>query len=93
MLESRTPGGSGPRSASRSSPIPDGVARVAVPVTETTEFRWHRPESQYADEGWSDLVTVTVDKPQETPAGDQQDQQQDGQQDGQQQQPSESTAP
>ena len=37
-----------------------GVARVDVPVTETTEFRWHRPESQYADEGWSETVTVTV---------------------------------
>lgn len=41
----------------------DGVARVSVPVTETTEFRWHRPEGQYADEGWSDAVTVTVAQP------------------------------
>ena len=30
-----------------------GLARTDVPVTATTEFRWHRPESQYADEGWS----------------------------------------
>ena len=41
---------------------PSGLARVDVPVTETTEFRWHRPQSQYADEGWSDPVTVTVDR-------------------------------
>ena len=39
---------------------PGGVARIDVPVTETTEFRWHRPESQYADEGWSEPVTITV---------------------------------
>ena len=80
VLESRSPGGQWapvgkPVLASR-----DGVARVVVPVAETTEFRWHRPESQYADEGWSDVVTVTVDKPQETQPGDQQTQQQDGQQ-------------
>ena len=94
VLESRSPGGQWatvgkPVLASR-----DGVARVAVPVAETTEFRWHRPESQYADEGWSDVVTVTVDKPQETQPGDQQTQQQDGQQQQQpEQQPSETSAP
>ncbi|NYE37987.1 hypothetical protein F4692_003132 [Nocardioides cavernae] len=41
----------------------DGVARVSVPVAETTEFRWHRPEGQYADEGWSQTVTVTATQP------------------------------
>ena len=65
VLESRAPGGAwapvgNPVYASR-----DGVAQVAVRVTETTEFRWHRLESQYADEGWSDVVTVTVEKPAE----------------------------
>ena len=63
VLESRVPDGAwspvgNPVYASR-----DGVAQVVVRVTETTEYRWHRPESQYADEGWSDVVTVTVDKP------------------------------
>ena len=65
VLESRVPDGvwapvGNPVYASR-----DGLAQVVVPVTETTEYRWHRPESQYADEGWSDVVTVTVDKPAE----------------------------
>ena len=60
VLESRTPGGSW--SAVGQAVLGDatGVARVVAPVSETTEFRWHRPESQYADEGWSETVTVTV---------------------------------
>ena len=67
VLESRVPDGAwapvgNPVYASR-----DGVAQVVVRVTETTEYRWHRPESQYADEGWSDVVTVTVDKPAGSP--------------------------
>ncbi len=60
VLESRAPGGAW---APVGQPVlgdAAGVARVDVPVTETTEFRWHRPESQYADEGWSEPVTVTV---------------------------------
>jgi hypothetical protein len=60
VLESRTPGGTWRADGAPVLTSPDGVARVDVPVTETTEFRWHRPESQYADEGWSDAVTVTV---------------------------------
>ena len=36
---------------------------MVAPVAETTEFRWHRPESQYADEGWSEPITVTVPEP------------------------------
>ncbi|WP_139227799.1 hypothetical protein [Nocardioides alpinus] len=74
VLESRPPGGAwsqvGPAVASDRS----GLARVDVPVSETTEFRWHRPESQYADEGWSDPVTVTVEQPATAPAPAESDQ-------------------
>ncbi|RYB91790.1 hypothetical protein EUA93_16775 [Nocardioides oleivorans] len=70
VLESRTGNGAwapvgGPQLADA-----DGLARVVVPVAETTEFRWHRPQSQYADEGWSDAFTVTVAQatPSEAPA-------------------------
>ena len=63
VLESRVAGGAwapvGPAVLGDAS----GLARVDVRVTATTEFRWHRPESQYADEGWSDPVTVTVPEP------------------------------
>jgi hypothetical protein len=67
VLESRTGNGAwtpvgGPELAGA-----DGLARVVVPLTETTEFRWHRPQSQYADEGWSDTVTVTVAEPKVEP--------------------------
>ncbi len=63
VLESRRPGGEW---APVGEPVlsgPDGQARVDVPLTETTELRWHRPQSQYADEGWSEPVTVTVEQP------------------------------
>ncbi|MBL0748028.1 hypothetical protein [Nocardioides baculatus] len=60
VLESRRPGGAWAPAGDLVLTGPNGLARVDVPVTETTEFRWHRPESQYADEGWSDPVTVTV---------------------------------
>ncbi|HEY0645416.1 MAG TPA: hypothetical protein VGD39_18515, partial [Nocardioides sp.] len=62
VLESRTPGG---QWVPVGKPVVggSGLARVDVRVTETTDFRWHRPESQYADEGWSDAVTVTVVAP------------------------------
>ena len=63
VLESRTPGGAWTPVGQIVMADVDGLARVVVPVAETTEFRWHRPESQYADEGWSDPVTVTVDPP------------------------------
>ena len=46
----------------------DGVTRTTVELEETTELRWHRPESQYADEGWSETVTVTVTAPDDGPA-------------------------
>lgn len=63
VLESRRPGGAWTSVGRPVLPDRDGVARVRVPVPETTEFRWHRPEGQYADEGWSDTVTVTVAEP------------------------------
>ncbi|CAM3743856.1 hypothetical protein [Nocardioides zeicaulis] len=68
VLERRTPGGEWHADGAPVLADPDGVARAVVRVTETTELRWHRPESQYADEGWSDPVTVTVD-PQPAPSG------------------------
>ncbi len=71
ILESRTPGGAWSPVGAAVMADPSGTSRVEVPVTETTEFRWHRPESQYADEGWSDPVTVTVDQPAPAPANDQ----------------------
>ena len=63
VLESRVPGGQWAPVGQGVLSDASGLARVDVPVTETTEFRWHRPESQYADEGWSDPVTVTVEQP------------------------------
>ena len=60
VLESRRPGGEWTSTGDPVLAGGAGLARVDVPVTETTEFRWHRPESQYADEGWSEPVTVTV---------------------------------
>jgi hypothetical protein len=90
VLESRAPGGQWSAVGKPVLAGRDGVARVVVPVAETTEFRWHRPQGQYADEGWSDTVTVTVEQPpQETPpqqpeGQDQQPGQQGGQQPGQQ---------
>ena len=70
VLESRAPGGEWTSTGTTVVGDAAGVARVDVPVTGTTEFRWHRPESQYADEGWSDPVTVTVaDAPAAKPEG------------------------
>ncbi len=68
VLERRVPGGEWTAEGPAVLADPDGVARAVVRVTETTELRWHRPQSQYADEGWSDPVTVTVDP---APAGQQ----------------------
>jgi hypothetical protein len=71
VLESRAPGGEWTATGEMVLGSAGGVASVDVPVTETTEFRWHRPESQYADEGWSDpvTVTVTVEQPPVAPEG------------------------
>lgn len=60
VLESRTPGGAWAAVGGNVLGDANGVARVVAPVAETTEFRWHRPQSQYADEGWSETITVTV---------------------------------
>lgn len=67
VLESRVPGGEWRSTGRTVLSNPTGLARVDVAVTETTEFRWHRPESQYADEGWSETVTVTVEPPATAP--------------------------
>jgi hypothetical protein len=67
VLESRTPGGAWSPVGRPVLADRDGVARVVVPVRETTEFRWHRPEGQYADEGWSEPATVTVAQPEKQP--------------------------
>ncbi len=63
VLEQRAPGGAWSATGQVVLPDPDGLAHAVVPVVETTEFRWHRPESQYADEGWSEPVTVSVETP------------------------------
>jgi hypothetical protein len=63
VLESRAPGGEWTPVGKPVLGDASGLARVDVRVAETTDFRWHRPESQYADEGWSDAVTVTVAEP------------------------------
>lgn len=49
---------------------PDGSSRASATVNETQEFRWLRPESEYADSGASDPVLVTVTPGQaEAPTG------------------------
>ena len=63
LLEQRTPGGAWSATGQTVLADQDGIASIVVPLSETTEFRWHRPESQYADEGWSEPVTVTVEPP------------------------------
>ena len=60
VLESRTPGGAWAPVGGTVLADATGIARAVAPVEQTTEFRWHRPESQYADEGWSEPMTVTV---------------------------------
>jgi hypothetical protein len=39
---------------------PEGASLVTIAVTETQELRWLRPESEYADQGASEPVLVTV---------------------------------
>ena len=61
VLQSRAPGDTGWRDVSPSTSTgPDGVSQAGVVVTETQEFRWSRPASEYADEGASEPVLVTV---------------------------------
>ncbi len=60
VLESRVSGGEWVSVGEPLLADASGVTHVDTPISETTEFRWHRPESQYADEGWSAASTVTV---------------------------------
>lgn len=68
VLESRAPGGAWAPVGPPVLADAQGVARVVVPVTQTSELRWHRPEGQYAEEGWSEPVTVTVEQATPDPA-------------------------
>lgn len=59
QLQARTPGQGEWRTVSEPTLVgPDGWSRVTVTVTETTEYRWLRPEGEYADAGTSDSVVV-----------------------------------
>lgn len=42
------------------APAPSGWTSVSVVIEADTELRWYRPESQYADEGWSQPVRVEL---------------------------------
>jgi hypothetical protein len=68
VLQTRVPGGAWTSADALVLADRDGVTRTTVELQETTELRWHRPESQYADEGWSEPVTVTVTAPDDGPA-------------------------
>ncbi|WP_310529416.1 hypothetical protein [Nocardioides sp.] len=71
VLQSRVPGAVEWTDASPLSYVgPDGFSRATVAVTETQEFRWLRPESEYADAGASEPVLVTATPGQaDAPAG------------------------
>jgi hypothetical protein len=61
VLQSRVPGvGEWTDESPLTYMGPDGFSRATVTVTETREFRWLRPESEYADAGASEPVLVTV---------------------------------
>ena len=61
ILQSRAPGATDWTDV---SPLtytgPDGSSRATVAVSQTQEYRWLRPESEYADWGASEPVLVTV---------------------------------
>ena len=61
VLEGRAPGGAWSPLGIEAVVDGDGVATAEVTLTASTELRWHRPESQHADEGWSDPVSVTLE--------------------------------
>lgn len=69
VLQARTPGQGEWRTVSDLTLVgPDGWSRASVTVTEDTEYRWFRPEGQYADEGTSATVVVrAVPAPAATP--------------------------
>lgn len=60
VLQSRTLGGAWQGQGEPVAADAGGVARVTVHPAETTDYRWFRPEGEYADEGWSPPVRVTV---------------------------------
>jgi hypothetical protein len=64
VLQARTPGQEQWRDASGLTMVgPDGWSRASVTVTEDTEFRWFRPEGEYADAGTSETIVVRVTTP------------------------------
>jgi hypothetical protein len=68
VLQARTPGQGEWRAVSRPTLVgPDGWSRVTVTVVEDTEYRWFRPEGEYADAGTSESVVVRA-VPAPTPA-------------------------
>jgi hypothetical protein len=59
VLQARTPGQGEWRSVSEPTLAgPDGWSRATVTVSEDTEYRWLRPEGEYADAGASGSVVV-----------------------------------
>ncbi|WP_133241214.1 hypothetical protein [Nocardioides gansuensis] len=69
VLQERRPGAATWRDVSRPTlSDPDGVSRVEVVVEETTEYRWFRPEGQYADAGWSDSLVIEARSAQPSPS-------------------------
>lgn len=63
VLETRAPGGQWRRVGGPQLVDPDGTTRAEARPEQTAEYRWYRPESQYADEGWSEAVLVRVQEP------------------------------
>lgn len=60
VLEQRRPGGAWQPVGDPVAPAPSGWATATVVIEAETELRWHRPESQYADEGWSEAARVEL---------------------------------
>lgn len=59
LLQARTPGQGEWRTVSDPTLVgPDGWSRLTVSVTKDTEYRWFRPEGEYADAGTSESVVV-----------------------------------
>jgi hypothetical protein len=73
LLQARTPGQGEWRTVSELTLVgPDGWSRRTVTVAEDTEFRWLRPEGEYADAGASESVVVrATPAPQPTPSPEQ----------------------